>query len=345
MAVEQRGASSSPDGAHPAAGSSDAPGATGRTARGELAASIGLTAAPVTPADDSDPAEQVRAGLDHRLRVLVDRDPGTRSGEDPEDLHQMRVSVRRMRAMLKTARDFLDRGRSDPLRAELGWLGRSLGPVRDLDVQLGHLAEQVAALPEIDRAGGESLLRELRRRREREREAMLSALDSARYDHLLRRLVEYTSAPVGAAVPTGRTATTGAAEQLLRLTGRQYRKLRKAVRELPDEPSDEQLHDLRIRGKSLRYTAEFAEPLCGEPVRGVRKAAKALQDVLGEHQDACVALEQLRELGGQLGSRGDAPAGFTAGRLAEQENRRRLQRREQWPRTWQELRSAAGELS
>ncbi|MBW0094267.1 CHAD domain-containing protein, partial [Pseudonocardia sp. KRD-188] len=78
---------------------------------------------------------------------MLAHDPGTRTGEDIEDLHQMRVSVRRMRAALKAARPLLDPVWADGLRAELGWLGGALGPVRDLDVMLLRLRAEVAALP------------------------------------------------------------------------------------------------------------------------------------------------------------------------------------------------------
>lgn len=70
-----------------------------------------------------------------------------------------------------------------------------------------------------------------------------------------------------------------------------FRKLRKAVAAAGPDPADEVLHELRIRGKKLRYAAELAG---GKPVRRLVKATKRLQDVLGEHQDACVA-EQRRE--------------------------------------------------
>jgi CHAD domain-containing protein len=69
----------------------------------------------------SDPAvHQLRAALDTRLRALLAHDPGTRTGEDPEDLHQMRVAVRRMRATLTAARPLLDRIWADDLAAASG---------------------------------------------------------------------------------------------------------------------------------------------------------------------------------------------------------------------------------
>ncbi|HYH31292.1 MAG TPA: CHAD domain-containing protein [Pseudonocardia sp.] len=127
-----------------------------RTAR--PAPGVPALPAPVTAAPSDPPAHHVRAALDLRLRALLRHDPGTRSGADIEDLHQMRVAVRRMRATLTAARPLLDAAWAGGLRAELGWLGRGLGPVRDLDVRLLRLAGEIAGLPERERAAGEVLV-------------------------------------------------------------------------------------------------------------------------------------------------------------------------------------------
>lgn len=111
----------------------------------------------------SDPTvHQLRAALDTRLRALLTHDPGTRAGEDPEELHQMRVAVRRMRATLKAARPLLERAWADDLRVELGWVGRALGPVRDADVLIERLRGRVAALDDSNRETVEILIETLR---------------------------------------------------------------------------------------------------------------------------------------------------------------------------------------
>ncbi|MGB8198188.1 MAG: CHAD domain-containing protein, partial [Pseudonocardiaceae bacterium] len=105
----------------------------------------------------SDPtAHLLRAALDTRLRALLAHDPGTRVGADPEELHQMRVAVRRIRAMLKAARPLLDQAWADDLRAELGWLGRALGPVRDADVLIERLRGRAVAFNDTSREAVET---------------------------------------------------------------------------------------------------------------------------------------------------------------------------------------------
>ena len=81
---------------------------------------------------------------------------------------------------------------------------------------------------------------------------------------------------------------------------------------------------MRKKGKRARYAAELAGR------KKLVKRAKRLQDVLGEHQDAVIAAERLREL-----ARGSAPEhALVAGRLVEREEERRAEAREAWPKAW-----------
>ncbi len=297
-----------------------------------------LSAEPAEVGREASIAAHVRAGLDARLRALRAHDAGTRVGEDPEELHQMRVSVRRMRAMLRSARPFLDRDESEPLRAELGWLGRALGPVRDLDVLLERLRSEFTGLPEAERSAAEQLVSGLDTEYLRARDDMLAALDSDRYQDLLDLLARATREL------RGRGSDVDATSQLRCLVRRQFGKLRKAVERLPAEPADAELHALRIDGKKVRYTAELAEPLLGAPVKRLIKATKGFQDVLGEHQDACVAEERIRALLDDFGPRPDAGIAFVAGRLVEREEVRRAERRARWPETWNALSGTAAEV-
>ena len=85
---------------------------------------------------------------------------------------------------------------------------------------------------------------------------------------------------------------------------------------------------MRKKGKRARYAGELAGR------KKLVKRAKKLQDVLGEHQDAVVAAERLREL-----AAGAAPEqALVAGRLVEREEERRLEARAAWPKAWRKLR-------
>ena len=287
---------------------------------------------PVTVDPSATPVDHVRASLDQRLRALLAHEPGTRTGEDIEDLHQMRVAVRRMRATLKAARPLLDAAWSDELRAELGWLGGALGPVRDLDVLLLRLHREIASLPAAEQNAGGALLDALERERTTARAAMLEALTAPRYFGVLERLAETVSAPLPTPAP-------GDAPQpaLVDLVRAEARKLRRAVEKAGDDPPDEVLHALRIRGKRVRYTGELVAPSlrgnpAGKQVKRLLSATTALQEVLGDHQDACVAEQRIRGLLAGLDVTPDTV--FVAGRLVERETHRAAEKRREWRGAW-----------
>jgi CHAD domain-containing protein len=291
----------------------------------------------------SDPmAHQLRAALDTRLRALLAHDPGTRVGEDSEELHQMRVAVRRMRAMLKAARSLLDRSWADDLRAELGWLGRALGPVRDADVLLERFRGRAATFDDTSREAVETLIEALVADRQTARTEMLAVLSSRRYTALLCRLATAVSQPLP--TPCDRLAV-GSLVELVRI---EYRRLSKAVRAAGEDPPDEVLHALRIQGKRLRYTGELVAASSRNPerasVRELVASTAALQNVLGEHQDACVAQHRVMLLLDGLGDRVDVDVAFAAGRLVEREEVSRMMTRGSWSAAWQQVQDQAQSL-
>jgi CHAD domain-containing protein len=263
-------------------------------------------------ARDDSAAGTLRARLREQAERLLAHDPGTRLGTDAEELHQMRVATRRLRAFVRAGRDLLDPAQSELLREELGWLGSALGPVRDLDVLLEHLTGEVEFLG-ADAPAGRKLLRALERERRTARRALIAALESERYFALLDAL----ELPV---------ATVADKPSLEQIHADEHRRLRKAARALgPDSPDDD-LHAARIKVKRARYAAE----LSGRDA--YVKAAKKLQDVLGEHQDAVVACDRLRALAERLPA-----AAIAAGRLVERERERAARGREEWQAAWKRL--------
>ncbi len=297
---------------------------------------------PVRSRPSDSTVHQLRAALDTRLRALLTHDPGTRVGTDPEELHQMRVAVRRIRAMLKAARPLLERTWADGLRAELGWLGRALGPVRDADVLIERLRGRAAAFDDSGRAAVETLIEALVADRESARAEMLAVLRSRRYTALLRRLAAAGAPPLP--TPGGGAA----APPLVELVHTEYRRLSKAVRAAGEDPPDEVLHALRIHGKRLRYTGELAaaagrKPV-RKPVRELVESTVALQDVLGEHQDACVAQQRVVGLLDGFGDDVDVSVAFAAGRLVEREELCRVETRQSWLAAFQQVQHRAGSL-
>src|SRR5262249_46637161 len=163
------------------------------------------------------------------------------------------------------------------------------------------------------------------------------ALNSHRYTALLDKLAAAVAQPLPTAA--GRTGAT----PLVELVRAEYRRLSKAVRAAGEDPPDEVLHALRIRGKRLRYTGELAASTGRKPVRKLVESTVALQDVLGEHQDACVAQHRVMLLLDGLGEC-DTGVAFAAGRLVEREEFSRTETRQTWSAAWQQVRQRARSL-
>jgi CHAD domain-containing protein len=211
---------------------------------------------------------------------------GARTGRDPEDLHRMRVGVRRLRAILRAARSLFAKRWVDGLRRELDWLGTALGEVRDLDILRADLRPRVAVLRGSDRRAGRRLLQRIDADRTRARHALRSALDSRRYPRLIARLERALRRP----------RVDRSDVSLLGVAAEEFRKLRRAVRALPGRPSDDELHAVRIRVKRARYAAELVRPTIGPRAERFLAQAKSVQDILGEHQDAVVIEHYLHDV-------------------------------------------------
>ena len=270
-------------------------------------------------ADPNSPLDALRVRLRAQLRAILANDPGTRLGRDPESLHDMRVAVRRSRALLRAGRPLYTNDVS-ALADELKWIGEKLGAVRDLDVLLERLREEAEALDSDDRGTARTLLRTLERRRTAARTALLRALASDRYFSLLDRFAQEIDGLESSRVKT----------KLESIAEKELKKLRKKVRSTAEEPTDDELHSLRKRGKRVRYAYELA----GDDAVVTR--AKDFQGVLGEHQDSVVAERALRELAG------DAPErAIVAGRMIERERASRSKARSAWRASWKRLVRAA----
>ena len=99
---------------------------------------------------------------------------------------------------------------------------------------------------------------------------LLETLRSDRYVALLDRLVEAASAP-GFLPPQASLP----ARPIPKLVRRPWHRLAKRAKALGDEPTDAQLHEIRIRTKRVRYAAEAAAPIVGKPARAFAHAAAA----------------------------------------------------------------------
>jgi CHAD domain-containing protein len=233
--------------------------------------------------------ELAYAVLRRQLAVLRAKEAGTRLGEDPEELHDMRVATRRLRAALDLFVEVLPiRARS--LRTELGWVADVLGSVRDLDVQL----EAQAAMVESGQEGlWADLTALLTSEREVARRELLAALDSVRWDRLLSGMTAMVQqGPLRRPTATRLAALVAVPD----LIGSRHVAVVKAARRAKRSGEAEDFHRLRIRCKRLRYSLEFGSELYGGRTGRYTRQLTKLQNQLGLLQDAEVAANRLSYL-------------------------------------------------
>ncbi|AZM73721.1 CYTH and CHAD domain-containing protein [Streptomyces sp. KPB2] len=259
------------------------------------------------------PGAYVLAYVREQAGRLVSLDPAVR-GDLPDAVHRMRVTCRRLRACLRSYRSVLDRRVTDPVRAELRWLAGELGAARDQEVlgerigaALTDLPDELVLGPVAARLrvwevshGGEA--------RSRTREA----LATPRYLRLLDALDALVRRPplrAGAGRKPARTMARAVLDEYGRLAGR----MEIALAQPAGRSRETALHEARKVAKKLRYAAEVARPALGKPVARLGERAKAVQQLLGEHQDAVVAQHTLRELA--VAAHGAGESAFTWGLL------------------------------
>jgi CHAD domain-containing protein len=254
---------------------------------------------------------------------------GARAGDDPEDLHRLRVTARRIDATISLFSAQLPPALIATRKTTKSVL-RTLGAARDLDVQLQELAGYCDHLAEEDRVAAEPLRERLEREQAVARSRMIRGLDSTP----VRRWLE----TLGEASQAAQDHGGEPAIQVMPARVRQrFRKLRKSVGKLRPKSSMDDYHQVRRRAKQLRYATECGASLIGKPADELLKALRRLQDKLGAYQDAHIAQQRLAALAAQ--PEGLPPATlFLMGRFAEQQRQITREARRTLERSWRKVR-------
>jgi CHAD domain-containing protein len=266
---------------------------------------------------------------------IAGTDPDARRG-DPEGVHRLRTTTRRLRSELRALESLLDGRFREHLEEELKWLAGCLGGVRDLDILQTRLKK---AADQLDQDGSSQaalapFFAMLDSRREQAARSLNEALRSDRYRSLLASLERAAKRPAltdGASEPCRSVLPAVAADA--------WRRLKKQARALRPSDPDEEFHELRKRAKRARYTAELIAPIMG------RRAARAaggfirvltqIQDTLGEHQDAVIAALEIEH--SLDAHRDDPPFVQAANSLIESEREKAEDARQSFFKVWDKL--------
>ncbi|MDP7724275.1 CYTH and CHAD domain-containing protein [Mycobacterium sp. TY814] len=235
-----------------------------------------------TPAPPSDPVHRAVA---EQVEELLKWDRAVRA-DAHDSVHQMRVTIRKIRSLLKDSQDSFGLADGAWVLDELRELAGILGVARDAEVLAERYERQLSQLaPELVRGPvAERLVNGAQRRYQLGLRRSLAAMRSKRYFRLLDALDAMVAEPPATAFgQEPRPVTIDAAYKRVRKATKAF----KAAEAAHAEDADETLHVIRKRAKRLRYTASATG------ASQVAQQAKAIQTVLGDHQDSVVSREHL----------------------------------------------------
>jgi CHAD domain-containing protein len=270
------------------------------------------------------------AVLRRLLEVVQDNREGAIADVDAEFLHDFRVAVRRSRTVQRQLKGIFAPAELTRFRGEFRWLQQVTGDARDLDVYVLEFDALRAIVPEAMRADLDPLLGVLERRRLGARREMVRALRSERASRLLEDWGAMLEDLVERAVDDRSDAERPIGALAATRIHKVYRRMVRMGAAIGPASPPEAYHELRKMGKELRYLLELfgARLYPDEVVKPMIKALKALQDVLGRHQDREVQVATLRSLRDEVAAIPGGPAalmamGVLVERLAEDEQRAR----------------------
>jgi CHAD domain-containing protein len=293
--------------------------------------------------------EIARASLRRHLWSWLTSEPAARLGENDERLHELRVAARRLESSMALFEDHLPKAIT---RQRPAWkaLVRTLGTVRDLDVQIAELTRFGTELNDLDRQRLDPLRQRLELERQQARTRMLAALDRDSTRRLIERL--HLALFKANRLPVKRNNPVAAlvAPKLIRRT---FKKLRRAAEAADKHMTAEAYHEVRRRTKRVRYAIESFEGFYGDNEADLLRAVRRLQNSLGSHQDANVAANRFRVIAGTRACKMPAETIFLMGVFTERQRlgtgamRRRFTKsyRRVRGRRWRALRLAMQRLA
>jgi CHAD domain-containing protein len=238
-------------------------------------------------------AEAGRKVLRFHLARMLARVPGALSGDDPEEVHDMRVASRRVRAGWRVFGDAFERPVVRDHVRQLKMIGDQLGVVRDLDVQIGILATAQARRSKRERLALGLLLDAWTAERTIRHRGLVERLSSAWFTGFVADHQALLTTPGAGARATELNAPTTVRMRAPAVAWQAYQAVWAFDDALPGA-TIETLHDLRIAAKWLRYTLEsLREPMEPQATELIRRVV-ALQDQLGDIHDDHATAERAR---------------------------------------------------
>lgn len=254
---------------------------------------------PVAP--DDTMAEAGRKVLLSELVSMLQHEAGSRTGEDIEDVHDMRVATRRMRSALRLLEAYYKPKSIQGYEMQLKRIARALGGVRDLDVLIVDLQGYAATLDADHRPRFEAAIAALDADRSEARSHLVKVLNKGEYRRFVQDFAAFLTTPGAGsrAIAADSVQPVQVRHALPTLIYARLGQVR-AYDPVLDEADDTTLHSLRIEFKRLRYATTLFGDVLGEAIKPFITELKAAQDHLGRLQDIATAEMYLRGVADRL---------------------------------------------
>ena len=232
----------------------------------------------------------------HLVEDMQKNHAGVIGDIDSEFLHDFRIAVRRTRSLLSLMKKVLPREQCSYFQNEFRWLGSVTGQLRDIDVYLLEKDDYLGLLPVSLRDGMNSFFEQLEIRRNVELKKLQSHLGSERFRKLINDWRNFLTDPNSELLKGSRQENSR--DYADKMILKRFRSFLRDGDRISDASADEQLHQLRIKGKKFRYLLEFFKSFYNEKqMSEFLRFMKRLQDNLGDFNDLSV---QQKMLGAEL---------------------------------------------
>ena len=221
---------------------------------------------------------------------VLQHEEGSRSGADIEDVHDMRVAIRKTRSLFRLLKPYFKRSIIKTFNSDLRHLASTLGEVRDLDVLIDNIRTYQATLKAAQQADIQQAVDELDKQREVTRYELIEVLDSRLYRRLVKDYSKFlTTAGDGAKAIDKNNVSPVQVRHILPILIYERVAAVRAFDPILAEADAPTLHALRIELKQLRYTLSLFNEVLGVQAAEYVEEVKGLQDCLGHMNDAVVA--------------------------------------------------------
>ncbi|MDQ2623240.1 MAG: CHAD domain-containing protein, partial [Actinomycetota bacterium] len=235
--------------------------------------------------------------LDERVNGISGLSKGLLDVTDTAPAESMWLTARRLRAAIELFRPCFSKSQYRGAREEVRALTQAVGLRRDLDVAIETVTDVGAEMDGGDREGIRRLVDRLRREQAEANRALAQSVHGrrmeafrVRIEDLTRQQNEELDADAGPYQALEEIPASASALVRTRLT-----RLRSSVPAALDPDGVKEQHRMRVAAERLRYVLELTAEALGTQAHTARRAARGLQEILGEMRDCDIALPEVRE--------------------------------------------------